>query len=374
MAEKKEKNYTFGEKDKEYVDGQYMPVLITPKYKASRDTAINLLNRKEFAGILTEGDFWILMNKTKTGKMAYTGLIISHEGLLKINNILPEDKRFMEEYCSDPIPFEYAGKKGLLMIYRDKRDGMLEIGEIAGDNCKNSYPYAMLLKRTFDRVVKRKADLSGIYSDTEADEFAGGYIDMETGEILETKTPAKAEEPVAAPKEAPKEEKPKAKKKRNLPERVEIPDDVEDYILYITYVVLKDYDESKGKFSDFATYVFTKRLTTKLVNICSRHDLKVGSLDENLQDGTPLMEIIEDKTSPTIPQQVSFNNFRLEISSPKSNTEQERNKTKVIKLLEAGYTGCEIMKILCLTKGKYRYIRDLIEQDLKLSKIKMELK
>lgn len=151
-------------------------------------------------------------------------------------------------------------------------------------------------------------------------------------------------------------------------------DDVEDYILYITYVVLKDYDESKGKFSDFATYVFTKRLTTKLVNICSRHDLKVGSLDENLQDGTPLMEIIEDKTTPTIPQQVSFNNFRLEISSPKSNTEQERNKTKVIKLLEAGYTGCEIMKILCLTKGKYRYIRDLIEQDLKLSKIKMELK
>lgn len=210
MAEKKEKNYTFGEKDKEYVDGQYMPVLITPKYKASRDTAVNLLNRKEFAGILTEGDFWILMNKTKTGKMAYTGLIISHEGLLKINNTLPEDKRFMEEYCSDPIPFEYAGKIGLLMIYRDKRDGMMEIGEIAGDNCKNSYPYAMLLKRTFDRVVKRKADLSGIYSDTEADEFAGGFVDMETGEILETKAPAKAEVKEDPPKEEAKEEKPKA--------------------------------------------------------------------------------------------------------------------------------------------------------------------
>lgn len=210
MAERKEKNYTFGEKDKEFVDGQYMPVIITPKYKASRDSAIALLNRKEFAGILTEGDFWILMNKTKTGKMAYTGLIISHDGLLKINDIIPEDRRFKEEYCSDPIPFEYAGKKGLLMIYRDKRDGMMEIGEIAGDNCKNSYPYAMLLKRTFDRVVKRKADLSGIYSDTEADEFAGSIVDMETGEILESKPSEKAEQPKPEPvKEAPKASEPK---------------------------------------------------------------------------------------------------------------------------------------------------------------------
>jgi hypothetical protein len=57
------------------------------------------------------------------------------------------------------------------MDYRDKRDGMYEIGEISLKNCKNDYPYAMLLKRTFDRVVKRKAKLSMVYSDSEAGEF-----------------------------------------------------------------------------------------------------------------------------------------------------------------------------------------------------------
>ena len=40
-------------------------------------------------------------------------------------------------------------------------------------NCKNAYPYAMALKRCFDRVVLKNSKLAydGVYSDSEADEF-----------------------------------------------------------------------------------------------------------------------------------------------------------------------------------------------------------
>lgn len=187
--------YNFGEKKTEFIDGQNLEVWMTPKYETSKEAAIKLLESKEYGDVLTESDFWILMNKTKSGKMAYTGLIISHDALLKINNRLDDSLRFKEEYCSEPISFDYAGKKGMMMVYRDKRDGMLEVGEITPDNCKNSYPFAMLSKRIFDRVVKRKANLIGIYSDAEAEEFSG-LIDTETGEIIETKgeTPIKNEE------------------------------------------------------------------------------------------------------------------------------------------------------------------------------------
>lgn len=183
MAEKK-RNYNFGEKKEEYIDGQNLPVWLSPKYIASKEAAISLLESKEFGSVLCESDFWILMNKTRSGKMAYTGLIISHDALVKINAVLPEELRFKEEYCSEPSAYDYAGKKGMMMIYRDKRDGMLEVGEITPDNCKNGYPFAMLFKRTFDRVVKRKANMIGFYSDSEADEFKGSYIDSETGEII----------------------------------------------------------------------------------------------------------------------------------------------------------------------------------------------
>ena len=185
MAERNSaKKYNFGEKTQEFIDGQNLPVWQSPKYVASKEAAIGLLESKEFGSVLSENDFWILMNKTKSGKIAYTGLIISHEALLKINAVLPDDSKFNEEYCSEPVPFEYAGKKGFLMVYRDKRDGMLEVGEITPENCKNGYPFAMLFKRTFDRVVKRKANMIGFYSDSEADEFRETVIDSETGEIL----------------------------------------------------------------------------------------------------------------------------------------------------------------------------------------------
>lgn len=64
-----------------------LPVVNTAKYNESKAKAIEMIDSKKYG--LTDGDFWILMNQTKAkDKMLYTGLIISHNGCLKVNDTL----------------------------------------------------------------------------------------------------------------------------------------------------------------------------------------------------------------------------------------------------------------------------------------------
>jgi hypothetical protein len=106
------------------------------------------------------------MNRTKSGKMAYTGLIISHNGCLKINDTL-ENKVNPKNFTIDKEGYANS----LVFTYID--DEVYEVGEFNNTNGKNAYPYAMAFKRCFDRVVLKKSKLaySGIYSEVEADEF-----------------------------------------------------------------------------------------------------------------------------------------------------------------------------------------------------------
>ena len=166
------KKYDFGEKEYEKNSGKKIPVIQTSKYLQAKENVISLLESEQYRNVLGQGDFWILMNfnRDKT-ECYYSGLIISHDALLKVNDTLDEKSKFNEKFCSQPIQCSFKETEILRMEYRDPRDGMFEVGEISVANCKNDYPFAMLLKRTFDRVVKRKAKLSMVYSDSEAEEF-----------------------------------------------------------------------------------------------------------------------------------------------------------------------------------------------------------
>ena len=176
----------FGEKEKEYSkkQGEEIPVWLSPKYIEARDKAIELINSKKYN--LTEADFWILMNETKFGKMGYTGLIISHNGCLKINDAL-ENKVKPEYFVYDSNGY----KNSLVYEYCD--DDVYEVGEVNADNCKNDYPYAMALKRCFDRVVLKKCKLAyaGVYSDSEAEEFTKREDEEDYAEFI-TEVQAKA--------------------------------------------------------------------------------------------------------------------------------------------------------------------------------------
>ena len=159
----------FGEKKTEYSPkhGKEVPVWQSPKYEESKAKAIEIIKSGKYG--VQESDFWILMNITKSEKMAYTGLIISHNGCLKINDCL--ESKF-DPSC---VTVDKEGYKGsLVYTYCNKEQGIYEVGEVSGSNCKNEYPYAMAYKRLFDRVVLKLSKLAyaGIYSDSEADEFA----------------------------------------------------------------------------------------------------------------------------------------------------------------------------------------------------------
>ena len=163
------KNYNFNEKVSEYSAKQRkeIPVWVSPKYIQSREKAIEIIEKYES---IESGDFWILMNETKSGKMAYTGLIISHNGCLKLNDAMPEELKFKPSCMTlDKDGFN----ESLVYTYINDEQGLYEVGEVSKENCKNSYPYAMALKRCFDRVVLKNSKLaySGVYSDSEADEF-----------------------------------------------------------------------------------------------------------------------------------------------------------------------------------------------------------
>lgn len=166
MKKEIKKEINFGEQKEEYdkATGEMLEVWQTPKYIESKNKAIEMIDSNKYG--LSEADFWILKNSTKNGKIAYTGLIISHNGCLKINDVL--------ENKVDPKCFE-LDKEGYAnsLVYTYIDDEVYEVGEFNNTNGKNAYPYAMAFKRCFDRVVLKKSKLaySGIYSEVEADEF-----------------------------------------------------------------------------------------------------------------------------------------------------------------------------------------------------------
>jgi uncharacterized lipoprotein YehR (DUF1307 family) len=168
----------FNEKNTEFSarQGKEITVWQSPKYVEARNKAIELIDSKKYG--LTEADFWILMNETKSGKMMYSGLIISHNGCLKINDVI-ENKVNPKCFILDKEGFNNS----LTYTYVD--DDIYEVGEVSKENCKNAYPYAMAYKRCFDRVVLKKCKLAyaGVYSDSEAEEFANNNqeeIDIST--------------------------------------------------------------------------------------------------------------------------------------------------------------------------------------------------
>lgn len=156
----------FNEQKEEYSSKskKSLPVWQSPKYIQAKKRAVELIEKKDYG--LTEADFWILMNETKTEKIQYTGLIISHNGCLKINDKLEDNKRFNPE----SVTIDKEGYDNTLVYtYINKEQGLYEVGEVSKSNCKNSYPYAMALKRCFDRVVLKNSRLAyeSIYSDSE---------------------------------------------------------------------------------------------------------------------------------------------------------------------------------------------------------------
>lgn len=187
----------FNENKEEYSKkkGKRVPVKMTNRYTQSKKKALEIIEKYDS---IEEADFWILMNEGESD-MYYSGLIMSHNGCLKLNDCLEFKLRFKPS-CMTLDKDGYG--ESLVYTYINDEQGIYEIGEVSKGNCKNPYPYAMALKRCFDRVVLKNSRLgySGVYSESEADDF---------------------KEPLNNLKEEPKEEKPKQTKKKAEPKKAE---------------------------------------------------------------------------------------------------------------------------------------------------------
>lgn len=161
-------NYTFGAQKMEYNSkaGANTKTWESPKYLEGKKKAIELIDKTEYG--LTEADFWIL--KTYSAKtVTYAGLIISHNGCLKINDKLAAEAKFVPSCVS----WVRNGAGDLVLQYLNDKQGILEFGEASIKNCTNAYPFAMVLKRLQDRVILKNSKIafSGIMSEVESDEF-----------------------------------------------------------------------------------------------------------------------------------------------------------------------------------------------------------
>ena len=161
-------NYTFGAQKMEYNSkaGANTKTLESPKYLEGKKKAIELIDKTEYG--LTEADFWIL--KTYSAKtITYAGLIISHNGCLKINDKLAVEAKFVPSCVS----WVRNGAGDLVLQYLNDKQGLLEFGEASIKNCTNAYPFAMVLKRLQDRVILKNSKIafSGIMSEVESEEF-----------------------------------------------------------------------------------------------------------------------------------------------------------------------------------------------------------
>lgn len=205
----KKKEYDFGEKKEENINGKKIPVEFhTPKYKEAKKKIIELLESDKYKNVLEESDFWILVNTYSQGtKAMYSGLIISHDGCLKINDSLEEKLKFKPE-CMTIDKDGY--KDSLVFSYVCPEQGIYEVGEVSKDNCKNNYPYAMALKRCMDRVILKNSKIaySGVYSDSEADEFTN-RVDESKVKEEKTKEVVKQTTKKTTTKEETKKEEPR---------------------------------------------------------------------------------------------------------------------------------------------------------------------
>lgn len=161
-------NYTFGAQKMEYNSKAQANTKTweSPKYLEGKKKAVELIDKTEYG--LTEADFWIL--KTYSAKtVTYAGLIISHNGCLKINDKLAAEAKFVPSCVS----WVRNGSGDLVLQYLNDKQGLLEFGEASIKNCTNAYPFAMVLKRLQDRVILKNSKIafSGIMSEVESEEF-----------------------------------------------------------------------------------------------------------------------------------------------------------------------------------------------------------
>ena len=135
-----------------------VPVRAIGKFLEGEKQATELIQSGKYG--LTPSDFWVLKTSSKDNSVIYyTAVCMTHIGCMKVNDSLPIELRYDPSAVEGP--FDESYNEGLNMYYKSPKQGIWEVAEVCKANLQNgSYPYAMLSKRLFDRVVLRLSKLA----------------------------------------------------------------------------------------------------------------------------------------------------------------------------------------------------------------------
>ena len=152
-------------------------------------------------------------------------------------------------------------------------------------------------------------------------------------------------------------------------------EDVEDYILEIIYYIFETYEPRGKTFDECSRYILYKRLTSKIMGMAVANNLNSKSLDDILEDGTPIIELIPNKDCFDIPNEISLNELDLIMSSPKvSDSKSQKLQKKIYKLQNEGYSSRDIKEILNITENQLRYLIEKNNKNIKELEFKIKMK
>lgn len=153
------------------------------------------------------------------------------------------------------------------------------------------------------------------------------------------------------------------------------PEDFSDIIDDLFFKSLREYDEERGTYTFFVSYVIKTRLIPKVLDIVVLIQNKCADIDSLLNDNRSFEDVMADPNQKPIHQEIALNDFKYKISSP-GNKKSKDNKVidRILLLQYAGYKNSEICKYLKCTYSQLRRYLEKIKNDDNLNNFKINLK
>ena len=152
------------------------------------------------------------------------------------------------------------------------------------------------------------------------------------------------------------------------------PVDFTDFIDYLFFRSIKEYDPDRGSFSNYVDYVFKIRLCTKVQEEAIDYANMYAEIQsEDVEELS--VETMIDPQQKTIQHEVAIKRFKSSISSPNRYlNKNERVRNKILMMQYVGYSNTEICKELNITPGILRGHLEKLKKDNRVVNLKLEIK
>jgi len=154
-----------------------------------------------------------------------------------------------------------------------------------------------------------------------------------------------------------------------------IPEDFSEYIDYLFFKAINEYDPERGSFSWYVDYVVKLRLEKKVQKAIAENQIDYDVFDLENDSDLDAIEFLADPCQKTIVEDLAIADFKLKIASPREyHTRKDKLLNKILLLQYAGYKNAEIARLLGMTINELRSYLKLIQNTKQVVNLKLDLK